>query len=44
MLNEPTVKWCLSSTAQLIGAMQSLLSVVLLFLLGLALRNRFRMK
>ena len=34
----------LSNLAQIIGVMQSLLGVILLFLLGLALRNRFRMK
>jgi uncharacterized protein YjbI with pentapeptide repeats len=34
---------CLSNT-MLVSAAQSLLSVVLLFLLGLALRNRFRMR
>jgi hypothetical protein len=35
---------CLSNTTQAVSAAQSLLGVVLLFLLGLALRNRFRMK
>jgi uncharacterized protein YjbI with pentapeptide repeats len=35
---------CLSNTTQAVSAVQSLLSVVLLFLLGLALRNRFRMR
>lgn len=34
----------LSSAAQIIGVAQSLLGVVLLFLLGLALRNRYRMR
>ena len=35
---------CLSNTTQAVSAAQSLLGVVLLFLLGLALRNRFRMR
>jgi hypothetical protein len=35
---------CLSNTTQAVSALQSLLGVVLLFLLGLALRNRFRMR
>lgn len=35
---------CLSNTTQAINAVQSLLGVMLLFLLGLALRNRFRMR
>jgi len=35
---------CLSSATQAVSALQSLVGVVLLFLLGLALRNRFRMK
>ena len=35
---------CLSNTMQAISAVQSLLGIVLLFLLGLALRNRFRMR
>ncbi|MGJ4973449.1 hypothetical protein ACQR1N_33065 [Bradyrhizobium sp. HKCCYLRH1073] len=35
---------CLSNTTQAVSAVQSLLGVALLFLLGLALRNRFRMK
>jgi len=35
---------CLSNTTAAISAIQSLLGVILLFLLGLALRNRFRMK
>jgi hypothetical protein len=43
MMNAKMVE-CLSSTAQAVSTAQSLLSVVLLFLLGLALRNRFRMK
>ncbi len=34
----------LSPIAKIIGNLQSLLGVILLFLLGLALRNRFRMK
>ena len=34
----------LSAAAQFVGTVQSLLGVVLLFLLGLALRNQFRMK
>jgi uncharacterized protein YjbI with pentapeptide repeats len=34
----------LSPIAKIIGDLQSLLGVILLFLLGLALRNRFRMK
>jgi hypothetical protein len=34
----------LSDLAQIIGAVQSLVGAILLFLLGLALRNRFRMK
>jgi hypothetical protein len=34
----------LSSAAQIVGVVQSLLGVVLLFLLGLALRSRFRMR
>jgi uncharacterized protein YjbI with pentapeptide repeats len=35
---------CLSDSAQIVSVVQSLLGVVLLFLLGLALRNRFRMR
>ena len=35
---------CLSNTTQAVSASQSMLGVVLLFLLGLALRNQFRMK
>jgi hypothetical protein len=35
---------CLEPSAGVIGDLQSLLGVLLLFLLGLALRNRFRMK
>jgi hypothetical protein len=35
---------CLSNTILVVCAAQSLLSVVLFFLLGLGLRNRFRMK
>jgi uncharacterized protein YjbI with pentapeptide repeats len=34
----------LSSAAQIVGVLQSLLGIVLLFLLGLALRSRFRMR
>jgi uncharacterized protein YjbI with pentapeptide repeats len=34
----------LSSPAQVVGVVQSLLGIVLLFLLGLALRSRFRMR
>jgi hypothetical protein len=33
-----------TSTAQIVSAVQSLFGVILIFLLGLALRNRFRMK
>lgn len=33
-----------SATAKIIGDLQSVLGLVLLFLLGLGLRNRFRMK
>jgi hypothetical protein len=39
-----TMVKCLANMAQVVGVMQSLLGVVLLFLVGLALRNRFRMK
>ncbi len=35
---------CLSPLAKIFGNAQSLLGVILLFLLGLALRNRFRMR
>jgi hypothetical protein len=35
---------CLSNTILVVCAAQSLLSVVFFFLLGLGLRNRFRMK
>ena len=35
---------CLSNTTQAVRAAQSLLGLVLVFLLGLAVRNRFRMK
>jgi hypothetical protein len=35
---------CLSNTTQAVSAAQSLLGLVLVFLLGLAVRNRFRMK
>jgi hypothetical protein len=35
---------CLSDTTRAISAIQSVLGVLLLFLVGLALRNRFRMK
>jgi hypothetical protein len=34
----------LSAAAHVVGALQSVLGLVLLFLLGLALRNRFRMR
>jgi uncharacterized protein YjbI with pentapeptide repeats len=34
----------LSPLAKIVGDLQSLLAIILLFLLGLALRNRFRMK
>jgi hypothetical protein len=34
----------LSSAAQIVGVMQPLLGLVLLFLLGLALRSRARMR
>ncbi len=34
----------LSSVAQIAGAVQSLFGALLLFLLGLALRGRFRMR
>jgi hypothetical protein len=34
----------LSASAKIVGNVQSFVGVVLLFLLGLALRNRFRMK
>ena len=34
----------LSNLAQIVGVAQSLLGGILLFLLGLALRNRFRMR
>ena len=34
----------LSNAAQIVGVVQSLLGIVLLFLLGLALRSRFRMR
>jgi Pentapeptide repeats (9 copies) len=43
MMNAKMVD-CLSNTTQAVSAAQSLLGVVLLFLLGLALRNRFRMR
>jgi hypothetical protein len=35
---------CLSNTTHAVSAVQSLLGLVLVFLLGLAVRNRFRMK
>ena len=44
MMADKTMVDCLSNTTQAVSAAQSLLGVVLLFLLGLALRNRFRMK
>lgn len=34
----------LSTSAKIVGDIQSVLGIVLLFLLGLALRNRFRMR
>jgi hypothetical protein len=40
----PEMAVCLSNWTATVSATQSLLGVVLLFLLGLALRNRFRMK
>jgi uncharacterized protein YjbI with pentapeptide repeats len=43
MMNSKMIE-CLSNTTQAVSAAQSLFSVVLLFLFGLALRNRFRMK
>jgi uncharacterized protein YjbI with pentapeptide repeats len=43
MMNAKMVQ-CFSSRTQAVSAAQSLLSVMLLFLLGLVLRNRFRMR
>ena len=43
MMNPKMVE-CLSNSTQAISAVQSLFGAVLLFLFGLALRNRFRMK
>jgi hypothetical protein len=40
----PEMVACLSDTTRAISAIQSVSGVVLLFLVGLALRNRFRMK
>lgn len=40
----PEMISCLSDTTRALSAIQSVSGVVLLFLLGLALRNRFRMK
>jgi hypothetical protein len=40
----PEMAACLSNWTAGVRATQSLLGVVLLFLLGLALRNRYRMK
>jgi hypothetical protein len=40
----PEMVACLSDTTRLVSALQSISGVVLLFLLGLAIRNRFRMK
>jgi len=40
----PEMISCLSDTTRAVSALQSVSGVVLLFLLGLALRNRFRMK
>ena len=43
MMNSKMID-CLSNITQAVSAVQSLLGVVLLFLFGLVLRNRFRMK
>ena len=43
MMNPKMVE-CLSNSTQAISAVQSLFGAMLLFLFGLALRNRFRMK
>jgi hypothetical protein len=40
----PEMAACLSNWTAAVSAAQSVLGVVLLFLLGLALRNRYRMK
>jgi uncharacterized protein YjbI with pentapeptide repeats len=40
----PEMTACLSDTTRFVSALQSVSGVLLLFLLGLALRNRFRMK
>jgi succinate dehydrogenase/fumarate reductase cytochrome b subunit len=40
----PEMVACLSDTTRLVSALQSISGVVLLFLLGLTIRNRFRMK
>ena len=40
----PQILECWSNTARIVSAAQSISGVVLLFLLGLAIRNRFRMK
>jgi hypothetical protein len=44
MLDANTARCLSTATLQAVSAAQSLLGVVLLFLLGLALRNRFRMR
>lgn len=44
IMTTPNMTPCLSNTTVAVSAAQSLLGVVLLFLLGLSLRNRFRMK
>jgi hypothetical protein len=44
IMSNPKMVECMSNTTQAVSAVQSLASVVLLFLIGLALRNRFRMK
>jgi hypothetical protein len=41
---DPHVLQSLSRFLQIVAAMQTLVGIVLLFLLGLAVRNRFRMK
>jgi hypothetical protein len=40
----PCMAACLSNTTAAVGAVHSVSGVVVLFLLGLVLRNRFRMK
>lgn len=44
LLATPEMAPCLSNWTAAVSAVQSITGVVLLFLLGLALRNRFRMK